>query len=462
MVGADMFDKALRDPACRKVIATNSELPRSTLALLASDPDDGVASEAKRCIELDVDRGGARRRSRDDEAMLRALVAADDRLGLTRLAETSRHAPTLSELARSGHSQVRYHAAKNAYTPPAALRRLLIDEESGVCYVAATNPNMPSDIVAAHATSTEESQRANAARSTASDAATLTLLSGDTSDHVRQMVAENPRMPVAVAGSLLSDPSEIVRYAAASHEAAAGLLADHLTAERLACGDAVAIGAATNPACPRAVIDTLTAHDSPRVAKAILNNPASTLGARDEVLRRFCGETFICATVGGAGLGRRCDVPTLSPGTLQFLGFDADDTQRRVIAAAHPAVSAPLISRLAVDKDRAVREAAAENPMCPKRVLSDLAESESSDIRSRVAANANCPTDALRALARDRNDDVRLYAAGNSNMPADALPALFADIEEVRLMALTFSPHVTLITPEMLRGAVETSPAPSL
>lgn len=68
------------------------------------------------------------------------------------------------------------------------------------------------------------------------------------------------------------------------------------------------------------------------------------------------------------------------------------------------------LTRMAEDKNPAIRAAAAGNQQTPRAVLTRLASDESSDVRRWVTRNFRTPIRALKRLADDEDSGIAAYA----------------------------------------------------
>lgn len=452
----------LRDPDWRAVITWNYHLPAEVLAELARDPDGTVRAAAERRIDAQDSRQGRDDPGAVDAPTLRSLIAGGYSRRLEAIGRTSECAATLTEAAGCDHGSVRFAVAKNTSTPPDVLRRLVDDKSKDVRYVAARNPAIPAETLATLATSNDEERRRAAASNHAAGESMLSTLAGDAAENVRLGVAQNATVTASVLRRLFEDPSELVRFEAACHATAAGMLEDLLAAGRLDFDSALAVGAASNRACPTLVLGALAEIDDNLVADAVLRNPASSRSHRDELLRRLPSDVFLNRMFVGPGLAKGSELPDLSEQTLRFLAADSDDTGRRIIAAAHPDTPAPVLADLAGDAEEEVRRAVAQNPRCPADVLSTFAGAESMRIRCAVAAHADCPPRPMAVLAHDSEEEVRIELAQNPSTTVDVIAVLLADTDEVCSHALQNTPHAARLTAEMLRHATSAPAGPTL
>ena len=294
-----------------------------------------------------------------EESALRDMARSANNETQMSAARTVRYWPVLAELAESDSAAVRFTVAHNPYTSTATVGALMDDEDRDVRNAAANNPNGPPDRLATLASSPDETQRLRASRAAACDAATFAALAADPSLLVREAVALNRHTPPSVLALLLSDGTDMIRTFAAAHRSNGAALNGLLDDGKLWTDAAVAVGAASNPACPRRVLAALATDSNPDVAHHVIWNPSTTEEMRDTVLRRFAGGILRERMFAGPGLAKGSETPAVGERTVRFLASDGADKERRILAAAHPDSPAALIEALAADPEESVREATA-------------------------------------------------------------------------------------------------------
>ena len=115
----------------------------------------------------------------------------------------------------------------------------------------------------------------------------------------------------------------------------------------------------------------------------------------------------------------------VSPEILTTLARDPDRDVRQEVAKNRKTPPETL-TFLAGGKDSFVRNLVADNENIPPKTLTFLARDPDTEVRQAVARNLNTPPEALIALARDENYDVRINVAGNRKTPPETLAALAA------------------------------------
>jgi hypothetical protein len=119
---------------------------------------------------------------------------------------------------------------------------------------------------------------------------------------------------------------------------------------------------------------------------------------------------------------------------------------RRVVAR-NPYAPPALLTRLAADPDRSVRQGVARNPCTPLPVLLRLAADPSPEVRQGVARNAATSGDILAQLAADPARDVRWTVARNPRISPALLTRLAADPDRAVRQGVARNPESS---PELL------------
>ena len=221
--------------------------------------------------------------------------------------------------------------------------------------------------------------------------------------------------------------------------------------------------AASNMACPAAVIEALSDDPVSEVRKRLAAQPA----LRGHVLERFAAdvdEEVRCAAARHPAL----------PATVWAAWAADPDETRRGAAAENPSAPAEALQQLAGDSDSLVRQAVATNPACPLETLSNLRRDRhelvamsaltnrdlrtardcttpaerlaaltlhsSEDVLRAVASNPFCPDDALERLAGNDSSSVRREAARNHNCPQQSLERLAGNFDDAVREAVAANP----------------------
>ena len=119
-------------------------------------------------------------------------------------------------LASDNDPGVRYSAARNPNCDAETLAVLASDLKAGIRNAAALNPNCDTQTLAVLGSDKDVQVRLGAARNPNCDAETLAALASDDDCEVRRNVAHNPRCVPRVVASLAADPDLAVAAAAAT------------------------------------------------------------------------------------------------------------------------------------------------------------------------------------------------------------------------------------------------------
>ena len=179
-------------------------------------------------------------------------------------------------------------------------------------------------------------------------------------------VLRNPSCPAAVVAASVSDPDAMIRNAAA-----------------------------TAVSCPQTALGRLAFDSNTNVVLAVVKNPA----AGDAVLAAAAADKQLALAVIDA-FAERHDLGAAALGVLARHYYH----EARIVSAAHERSAASLLSMLAYDDDKEVREIVAGNVNCHPTTLDRLAEDPAA--RAAVAGNPNTRSDTLLVLASDTDEAV--------------------------------------------------------
>lgn len=268
-------------------------------------------------------------------------------------------APLLRLLSRDPEAAVRLAVAGNPHTPHASVRRLAADEYTPVRHAALASPRCPLGVLAAVATS------------------------GDDSTTVRRAAARHPNLHP-------SAHADIVAHADTS---------DIVTA------------VVSRPDCPPEVVGAVAAKNSGLAARsAALRNPACP----PDALRAAWFESHDVRSVVEKN-------PSL-PEAVFAESEEHGPSAARTAAARSTRCPADVLERIYANNsktDTILMGCLAKNPACPPHVLAELAGSQDPDVRMKAAGNPSCPPGALVLLCGDDNNAVRRAAATNSSCPEE-------------------------------------------
>ena len=85
-----------------------------------------------------------------------------------------------------------------------------------------------------------------------------------------------------------------------------------------------------------------------------------------------------------------------------------------------------ILDKLAMDKNKFVRQSVAENINTPPHILEKLSTDQEDQVRIFVALNKNTPTNVLEELSKDKSG-IKYYVAINKNTPVNILETLAVD-----------------------------------
>jgi len=106
-------------------------------------------------------------------------------------------------------------------------------------------------------------------------------------------------------------------------------------------------------------------------------------------------------------------------------------TDNKLLVAKNPNTPIEILTGLAQDQDKWVRQEVAKNPNTPTETLTKLAQDQNMWVRREVVWNPNTPVETLTGLAQDQNMQVRYNTrnnmAANPNTPPEVLVQLLTD-----------------------------------
>ncbi|MDY6804465.1 MAG: HEAT repeat domain-containing protein [Cyanobacteriota bacterium] len=239
----------------------------------------------------------------------------------------------------------------------------------------------------------------------------LERLANDESEIVREVVAENPNIPVGVLAQLANDPSRKVKAKVVRNRKTPVEILERL-------GLSEGIFSKRNPKTPARVL-----------AEAV--ERAKNSDALIELLKY--------------PLKRSSQMPAE---TLEKLASHSRNAVRRHVAE-HPNTPVSALELLAEDEDWSTRVAVCKNRNTPARVLESLFQREdpSGEGYNSICRELLCPPDTpasiLEVLAKSPDPKIRRGTAGNSNTPLAALEGLLKTGSEEVLQSLSRNPSLT-------------------
>lgn len=355
----DVVDQLADDPDDYVRLCTlhNRTLPAVSLRRLMDDSTIEVAHEASVVF---------RQRSGRHHEDLGVFVDAPDPGVRAFVAQAeSAQIEWLDRLAGDSDPSVRAAVAKNAATPPGVRLRLSGDTHSGVIDAIV-------DTVGKRWIPPED----------------LTHLSAAPNSRVRAAVAAVPHLPDEVLRSLICDPEESVRLAAAA-----------------------------NGFRPMLALLLATVGDDGR-------------GLGQEGVPRL------------AALAGDDKLDSVALHSLAQSPFE----EVRAIVAANASTVPATLANLARDPKPSVRVVVAWSLGTPGEVLTSLARDDSVEVRRGVAANPQSPPDALVHLERDPDPEVALAVSRHPATPSSSLDALIEVHSEPQINSAT-ARHLARLVP---------------
>ena len=384
--------------------------------------------------------------------------------GLRELSLRGRCNRVVATAARSGSAAGRAAAVTGPWCPPALMRVAALDRSQAVSGAARGNP---AAWAGSPVTKSRAVPRAAFIREAMEGTAAVSLWNAHCPAAIitaaiayrdgRYLVVDNPNCPAEALAGVLADSEDILAWEQASraeqipavmlsalirhdywrvHEAAlARLLSENApSTEMLAAAESMVsdssrsdmrAAAATNPACPPLMLDSLCRDDALEVRAAAAANP----GCDPQAMQRMAGSQPSTLRT------RVASNPACEPDLLAQLATDRAWSVRRQVAA-NDRCPPLVLNELAADPDERVRAAAVMNANCAAGTVLTLGGDDSAEVRARVASNPLCGSGTLSLLAADRFKQPRLAAASNSAVSVSVLAALIRDSDpDVRAAA---------------------------
>ena len=347
--------------------------------------------------------------------MLESLAALPSR------GRCAQHAAALT----NQHDASRAQAAAHRAVPPPTVRAaggVTADVSSGAAGWAGRRPGA-AGIPRAAATRTAVSQDHAWKTAADPDAAPLVvgrLLAADFDQsqplhHTSFYAASNPACPQAIllAATRADTPFGIDKEAAANPSFPSALLAAEAASPR----HDVQCGVAKNPGCDEYLLRDLASRHWEIAVHAALN-PACP----PDLIEQLSNHDSFPVRLSAAAS------PHCPPQLVKRLVDESNhDWEARQSAARSPVCPSKMLERLAGDDDADVRSGAASNPRCHQSVLSDLADDNDWETRSGAAANPALPEPEQMLLAVDEASDVRHALALNPGCAPEVLAVLAVD-----------------------------------
>jgi len=116
----------------------------------------------------------------------------------------------------------------------------------------------------------------------------------------------------------------------------------------------------------------------------------------------------------------------------RMLEVVGDDTWAIGEILKHPNLSEASLSRVAMSRNRRIREEIFENlDVVPVEILQLLSDDDAPEIRSYVAQASNTPSETLAKMSNDPSSLVKFWVAQNPNTPADVAARLSSTVDKL-------------------------------
>ena len=178
--------------------------------------------------------------------------------------------------------------------------------------------------------------------------------------------------------------------------------------------------AASNVACPPALLTALAGDDRLAVRVQTVRNPTCS----PQTLAALCGDVDDLRME--IANHQRCETSML---TALVQACDNDSEGLLAVIARHGNFKPVTLQAMIQHRSNTVREFAAGSRRCDPDMLAVLAGDIDAEVRKAAARNRNCASEALVVLADDIDWEVRRAAADHLNCDTATLLALTADSE---------------------------------
>ena len=235
-----------------------------------------------------------------------------------------------------------------------------------------------------------------------------------------RLSAQDPELQIrGIAGSAAAWSGRPAAYWSGRPVSIAGRPASRRAISNAAANLSRRFYAASNAACPPALLIALTGDDRLGVRVEVSRNPSCP----PEALAALCdGVDDLRLEI---AKHQRCETSMLTALVRAW----GDDEGLLTVIARHDNFRPVTLQAMARHRSNTVREIAARSRVCDPDMLAVLAGDIDSEVRKAAARNRNCGPGALAVLAGDIDWEVRRAAADNLNCDAATLLALTADSE---------------------------------
>ncbi|MDY6804467.1 MAG: hypothetical protein SXA11_11765 [Cyanobacteriota bacterium] len=390
----------------------------------------------------------------------------------------------LAQLAEDGDRDFRFYAARNSKTPVSVLEQLAKDPVEGVRLELAQNPSLPLNLRLKLTDDLSSRVRMELARELyrqKTPAEVLERLAADSSESVRELVAQNPETPSSVLGNLADDNARKVRLAVAKNlktpasslraiarknpelkekmlwrkpsgnEESDRFLVELIEEFASSADDSIRYKIAGHPKTPISILERLAFDEHKLVRLDVAQHPNTPprlliqMTSRDRVTTASG-----CAHTVSHAIAERSDAPAealdfiarqpvdwiramalgnanTSAETLARSASSESDEWLLCQLAKHPNLSDEVALQVYRRENQAVRQSLASNSRLGASILEAIASDGAAEVRQQVGANSNAPVNLLEILAGDSVAEVRAAVAANANAPEHILEGLAAD-----------------------------------
>jgi hypothetical protein len=191
--------------------------------------------------------------------------------------------------------------------------------------------------------------------SSASNARSLRLMAEDDDPQARAAAARNPTLPIDMLAWLADDESRIVRRAVAENPNASTAILERLAQDYSWSNQRVRLAIVRHSNIGITTLDRLAGDLSVEVRRAVLDHPALSAAAREQIL---ASALVTCADLSEPLYRTIALAHPLTPADQLAAGAGSFEWIERFAIARNPAAPAEVLARLKNDGNRLVRAAA--------------------------------------------------------------------------------------------------------
>ena len=297
--------------------------------------------------------------------------------------------------------------------------------------------------------------------------------SGKGNSRLSVLIAQHQHTPVNVLESIAKFDCDIESLMAVSRNAVANADVLSLLMSQLATSqkyDVLKKNVAAHPSATNALLEQIYFNSDVYTRAAVIghvNCPQSVIvhAVNDDdvlVMRQLAASNLVSAEVlARLAISKDKAVRTsvaanmaASNALISRLVHDDSHAVRRAVAA-RPDLTVANIKCLMKDSDHWVRSWLARNPLVSRRVLARLSIDPHVDVRRAVARNTRCPIGLLKALATDESAWVRSAVAYQHNSSKRLMLALAEDFDVDVLSGVANNPHTPQYVMRKLSASTE-------